>query len=234
MIIEITAVADVKPARRQIAFQRARLAGGAFPQRRRQRGAGQQIELQMHFGGAMVLVQPQRPSHLRQRMQQRAVHGHRAALHRAKTRVRLDVAQALAELFDDRHEQGRIEHGAGLGETAQAKAAQAELALDLLEPAGLLQAAQAGQDGSEKVKQQPGAILVVMQPALGVGTMGVERGEQIEEGRQIFRALNLARFEGWLGLAPALVRGRLAHAGIMLKPGSTYKLELRERSVGPP
>src|SRR5262249_50488312 len=75
----------------------------------------------------------------------------------------------LEQLRDDACEAAGVKDGDGLGERTQGGAGAAELPLDLLQGAGLLQGAQGAEGGVEEGQQEQQAVVVVMQGAVAGG-----------------------------------------------------------------
>ena len=134
----------------------------------------------------------------------------------------------LADLFHDGHEQLGVEDGAGLGEAAQGKARQAEPGLEFVELADLLQAAHAGQDGAEEVEQQKGAVFIIVERALRVRAVLVERGQQVHDLGDELDALDVARLDGGLALAHG---DHDAQAGVRVQATFLCLFRLRGRAM---
>ena len=167
----------------------------------------------MEFDGATFVVAPQCPDHLWQGVDERAVHGDGTLAESPQARVGLDVGQAFAEFLDDAGEKLRVKKTGGLRETAQAETRQPQALAQRRNVTGLLQAAHAVENGREEVDQKPRAELVVVEFALGVGAVAVQRSQEIHNAGEHVPALHVAVV--YLGLGPATARQwrRLVHRG---------------------
>jgi hypothetical protein len=190
--------------------QRVDLAGLRVGHSRFFRRALQEVELEMEFGRAPLIVAPERPDHARQSADQRTVH-RRWTQRQRRQRRRLGIGHARAQFFDDRLEQLRVERPGRFGKTPQAEARQFQFAADCRDVARLLQTAQTIDDGREEIQKQPSAELVVVQPALRVGAVVVERPKQIDDAGNILRSLNITRLQPFLTLSPRTFAGVRSH-----------------------
>ncbi len=143
--------------------------------------------MDVHFGGAVLRIEPEGPGHFGQGGQEAAVHGREAAQGfgflavNQGERLRGDVA-------DKSVEQLGIEDAAGFAQGAAGDSVAAEQTLHFIEFAGLLDAAQALDDGVEEEEQEQTGVLVIEQATIagviayrGVLVQTLEQGpEQLE------------------------------------------------------
>ena len=102
----------------------------------------------------------------------------------------------LGQLADDLAEQFRIENARGFTERAQAGSGTAQQRLDLRESAGLLDGAEAGENGVEVEQQDQGAVLVEMENTI-TGTVarcatGLELFQKRLENLEVLKALEIS------------------------------------------
>jgi hypothetical protein len=152
------------------------------------------VEVQVQLGAAVLPVRPQGPGHARQAPPEAAVHrrqrGQGLGLLTGEERLR-----PLGQGAEQGAQQFGVKDAAGLTQRAQGGAAAAQVLLDLVQGAGLLQAAQAGEDGVEEVEEQQGGVLVVVEAAV-TGTVplagvAVEALQQRTELGEVLVALQL-------------------------------------------
>src|SRR5271157_5383328 len=104
------------------------------------RNALEYVEVDMHFGGPMVIVPPQSPDHLGQSRQQAAVHSDQA-LESLRILAARGRQKLLGQLRNEFTEQFGVKDPRGFTERAQAGPRTAEVFLNLPKLAGLLDAA---------------------------------------------------------------------------------------------
>jgi hypothetical protein len=146
------------------------------------RDALEHVEVDMHFGGTIVLVHPQSPDHFGQSRQQTAVNSDQA-LEGLRVLALCGGQNFLGQLRDEIAEQFGVKHPGGLAERAQTGPRTAEGLLNLRQLAGLLDAAQAIDDGIEVEQEYQRAILVEVEDAIaGYIALGPRLMESFQEG----------------------------------------------------
>ena len=166
------------------------------------RDAPEHVEVDVHFGGTMVIVSPQGPDHFGQSRQQAAVDGGQAP-QRLGLLADGDRQGLLGQLAYDLAEQFGVEDPRGFTERAQARSRAAQQLLDLRQSAGLLNGAEAGENGVEVEQQDQGAVLVEMENtitgAVALGATLLESFQKRLENPEVLEALEIS--VGNLGLA---------------------------------
>ena len=197
LILCITAIDDVEPAGLQGGTQLLLFVTVAVGHTGMARYAFEDIEMQVHLGGAMLLVEPQSPGHLRQGGQQAAVHGGQAAQDFGLL-AGVQRQGFLGEFADDALQGFGIEGTGRRAERPQGGTGAVEFVLDLFHATGLLQAAQAGESRVEEEEQDQGGILIVMELAIagGIDADVMQRCEQGLKSLEILQALDVLGRDG--------------------------------------
>ena len=107
----------------------------------------------------MVFVLPERPNHLRQGRQERAINRGQILKKGLFLSARSN-RQALGQLGQQRLQPLRVENPRRLAQRAERGALAAERFADAAQVAGFLQRAQAGKRGIEETQQQQGNVLI--------------------------------------------------------------------------
>ncbi len=106
----------------------------------------------VHLEGSMLVIAPHGLRDLGQGRQQAAVYEGHNALDVFELRRGVEGRQLIHQLANDPTQQVGIKHPGRLGQRPQRGAWAAQNALHLLQHAGLLDAAEAGDDGIEEVQ----------------------------------------------------------------------------------
>jgi len=140
LVVRVAAIHNVQPARLEHLAQLLTFGATAMRNRDVSRDALEDVEVDVHFGGTMVVIGPESPGHLGQGRQQAAVNGDQVP---EGTRVLAASGwQDFRRQFrDDLAEQFGVKDMRGFAERAQTGPRTAQFLLNLLEFAGLLDAA---------------------------------------------------------------------------------------------
>ena len=159
--------------------------------------------MDVHLGGAVLVIDPQRPGHLGQSGQEAAIDGGEAlegfglfALH--------DREGLLGQVADDVAEQLGIEDSARFAERAQGGTFAAQQLLHFRELTSLLDAAEAGEDWIEEVQQHQRGVLIEMEFAIaGAIALGRVVVKSIEKRPKDLEVLEPAKIR-FLNIRPTL------------------------------
>ena len=140
LILGIAAVDDVESVRLQGGAQLLLFVAVAVGDGGMTGHALEDVEVQVEFGGAMLLVEPQSPGHLRQGGQQAAIDGSQAA-QKIRRLCRLQRQGLLREFADDALQRLGIEDAGSLAERPRETRGQSSF-LHLVQATGPLQGPQ--------------------------------------------------------------------------------------------
>jgi hypothetical protein len=204
LVVGVAAVDDIEPLRLERGPELSGLGTVALGHGDLDRHALEHVEMDVHFGGAVFFIEPQGPGHLGQGGQEAAIDGGQAAQGLGLLAGH-DRAGLAGQFGNEWVECFGVKDVAGFAERAQGDALAAEQLLHLVELAGLLDAAQAGDDGVEEVEQQQGGVLVeeeiAIAGAVALCRLVVEAVEQRAENLEILQAAQI----GGVHCGPTLV-----------------------------
>jgi hypothetical protein len=138
--------------------------------------------MQVKFGRAVLLIDPQSPGHLRQGGQQAAINGRQAA-QKLGVLACLQRHSLLCEFAHDPLQHAGVEDARGLAQRTLGSTRTAKLLLDVRKATRLLQCIQTGNDGIEKEQQNKRGVLIVKQgPVVCPITVGADIMQPGEQG----------------------------------------------------
>lgn len=193
---EVTALGIVAQSHDTVAYDARRLGLG---ERGFNRDALEDFEVDMVLDGLVLIVDPEGPGDLGQPLQERPVHGGEDAGQVVELVMGGNGLELRAELFDDLDHGLAVEDRRGLGQAAQGRPRDAELALDFLQFAGLLQGPQGRTDRIEHVQQEQRDVLIHVQASVArpvsFAADVVKRIEHSRDGLEILEALHFVLFD---------------------------------------
>src|SRR5258708_870741 len=198
LVAGVAAIQHVQAVRAQRRLQLLGFGAIALREGGIARDALEDVEVQMEFGSAVVCVHPQGPKHLGQSGQEGAIDGGQITQRLSFGPV-FEGQRPLRQLLHDRPQRRGVENAAGLAQRAKRGALDAEEFFNLGQAAGLLQAAQAGDNGAEEVEQQQAGVLVEEQLAVAslVACCAdvLQAHQQFLEQREVFQTVQVARLQ---------------------------------------
>jgi prepilin-type N-terminal cleavage/methylation domain-containing protein len=208
LVFFVAAVDHVDATRQEHRSQLLAFGAAAMRDRDVRRNPLEHVEVDMHLGGAMVIVDPQSPDHLGQSRQQAAVNSDQA-LKGLRVFAACSRQKFLGQFGDHLAEQFGVKNPRGFTEGAQTGSLAAECLLNLPQLASLLDAAQAIDDGIEIEQEDQRAILVEVEEAIAravaLGGALMEPFQEWAEQIEILKSLEIALIDLRLCLGAALL-----------------------------